>query len=297
MWFRSRLRPAKRALGRVIEHGWVLGFRALAALMRRDVRRWSSPGGQQVLVVAPHPDDEAIGCAGTVLLHAQSADRVCIAVATDGGRSRAIPDRNAICRLRRREADDAARLMRVDRLHWIGLPEGQWNIPDLQQALAALIEEIQPAIIYAPSRIDFHPEHFQVAHALALALDSSRNPSTRSTRIRIYQIQVPLNPLITNLVADVSAVRTASDAALRAYVSQSGSIQGAYRQRRYGASWHGIAGQAEEFCELTVERYVALHSQPPAMWPRVFRGLRYFPLSDPLAYLAGMTERRKIHAH
>jgi hypothetical protein len=33
------------------------------------------------------------------------------------------------------------------------------------------------------------------------------------------------------------------------------------------------------------------------LWPQVFRGLRYFPLSDPLAYLAGMTERRKIHAH
>jgi LmbE family N-acetylglucosaminyl deacetylase len=279
MWFRSCARLAKRALGRGIEHGWLLGFRALAALMRRDVRRWSSPGGQQVLVVAPHPDDEAIGCAGTVLLHAQCGDRVCVAVATDGGRSMAIPDRNAICRLRRREAGDAARLMRVDRLHWIGLPEGQWNIPDLQQALAALVE------------------HLQVAHALALALGGSRNPSTRNTRVRIYQIQVPLNPLITNLVADVSAVSTDSDAALRAYASQSGSIQGAYRQRRYGASWHGIAGQAEEFCELTAQRYVALHSQPPALWPQVFRGLRYFPLSDPLAYLAGMTERRKIHAH
>jgi N-acetylglucosamine malate deacetylase 1 len=297
MSFRARLRPAKRALGLLIEHGWILGFRALAALMRRDVRRWSSPGGQQVLVVAPHPDDEAIGCAGTVLLHAQSGDRVCVAIATDGGRSMAVADRNALCRLRRREAEDGARLMRVDRLHWIGLAEGQWSTADLQPALSALIEEIQPDIIYAPSRIDFHPEHLGVAHALALALDASRSQSMRNTRVRIYQIQVPLNPLITNLVADVSAVKAGSEAALRAYVSQTGSIQGAYRQRRYGASWHGIGGEAEEFCELTAQRYIALHSQPPALWPQVFRGLRYFPLSDPLAYLAGMTERRKIHAH
>jgi LmbE family N-acetylglucosaminyl deacetylase len=291
------LRPAKRALGLVIEHGWILGFRALALLMRRDARRWSSSGGRQVLVVAPHPDDEAIGCAGTVLLHADARDRVCVAIATDGGRSMAMADRNAICRLRRREAEDAARLMRVDRLHWIGLPEGQWSTPDLQQALSALIEELQPDIIYAPSRIDFHPEHLRVAHALALALGGNRSQFMRNARVRIYQIQVPLNPLITNLVADVSAVKTGTEAALRAYVSQAASIQGAYRQRRYGASWHGIGGQAEEFCELSAQRYVGLHSQPPAMWPQVFRGLRYFPLSDPLAYLAGMTERQKIHAH
>jgi LmbE family N-acetylglucosaminyl deacetylase len=295
MSFRSRLRPAKRALGLVIEHGWILGFRALALLMRRDARRWSSSGGRQVLVVAPHPDDEAIGCAGTVLLHADARDRVCVAIATDGGRSKVIADRNQMCRQRRREAEDAARLMQVDRLEWIGLPEGEWSTPELQQALAALIQQIRPDIIYAPSRIDFHPEHLRVAHALALALDGS--DAAHDMCVRIYQIQVPLNPLLINLVADVSPVKSASEAALRAYVSQAGSVQCAYRQRRYAAAWHGIAGRAEEFHELPVQRYVALHRQSPAQWPQVFRGLRYFPLSDPLAYLAGITERQKIHAH
>jgi LmbE family N-acetylglucosaminyl deacetylase len=296
MSFRSGLRPVKRALARVIEHGWTVGFRTLALVMRRDARRWSSSGGQQVLVVAPHPDDEAIGCAGTVLLHARSGDRICVAIATDGGRSMAMADRREMRLQRRREAGLASRLRRVDRLEWIGLPEGEWSTPDLQRPLAALMEEIEPDIIYAPSRIDFHPEHFRVAHALALALGASRSPAIGDIRVRIYQVQVPLNPLITNLVADVSTVKTASEAALRAYVSQAGSIQSAYRQRRYGASWYGIAGQAEQFCELPAQRYVALHRESPALWPKAFRGLRYFPMTDPLAYLAGMSERRRIQA-
>jgi LmbE family N-acetylglucosaminyl deacetylase len=293
MSFRAQLRPLKRRLGLIIEYCWRLALRAAAAVTRPNATRWSSSGGQQVLVVAPHPDDEAIGCAGTVLLHVQSADPVWVAVATDGGQSRAVADDADV---RRREAGVAARLLRVDRLEWIGLPEGECSVFELQRHLAALIQRCKPLIIYAPSRIDFHPEHFKVAHALALALQQAGVALLRDIRVRIYQIQVPLNPLITNLVADISSVQAQCEAALRAYASQAGSVQCAYRQRRYSATWHGIAGVAEEFWELSAQRYIDLHHAPPAAWPKVFRGLRYFPLTDPLAYLAGLGERRRMRA-
>jgi LmbE family N-acetylglucosaminyl deacetylase len=296
MSFRSGPRALKRALARLIEGSWRLGWRAAALTKRGDARRWSSPGAQQVLVVAPHPDDEAIGCAGTVLLHVQAGDRVCVAIATDGGRSKAMADPAAMRWQRLQEALDAARLMRVDRVVWIGLPEGEWCPSDLQQPLAELMAQLRPDIIYAPSRIDFHPEHLQVAHALALALAGLPTPQSHDIRLRIYQIQVPLSPVISNLVADVSAVQSASDAVLRTYASQSASVQCAWRHRRYSAAWHGIAGAAEEFFELSAQRYAAMHGAPPAQWPQAFRGMRNFPMSDPLAYLTGMAERRRIRA-
>jgi hypothetical protein len=83
---------------------------------------------------------------------------------------------------------------------------------------------------------------------------------------------------------------------LHAYASQAGSIRCSYRQRRYSAVWHRIVGVVEEFWELSAPGYAALHSEPPRCWHQVFRGLRSFPLSDPLAYLAGMAERRRIAA-
>jgi len=296
MSFRSRLRPIKGAMARGIEVLWRLVFTVTAHVMRPDARRLIPTGADRVLIVAPHPDDEAMGCVGTALLHVRSGDRVCIAVATDGRQSKVIADPTEMARQRRRESSNAASLMHIERLELLDLPEGDWSIGQLQAPLRALIEEIQPGVIYAPSRIDFHPEHFKVAHALALALGQISTPLMDNIRVRVYQVQVPLNPLMSNVVTDVSAVVEDYEAVLRTYESQVGSIRCAYRQRRYSASLHRIAGQAEEFWELSAQRYAALHAEPPARWANVFRALRDFPLSDPLAYLAGLNERRRIRA-
>lgn len=294
MSFRSALRPVKRVAARVLQQCWIRGLRTASLLSHRNASQWRSSGGQRVLVVAPHPDDEAMGCVGTVLLHVQSGDCVCVAIVTDGRMSKVIADAAEVARLRRREADEAARLMQVQRFEWIGLPEGDWSVPALKDSLRSLIKEIQPDIIYAPSRIDFHPEHHRVAHALALAMGEIGTLRDHGLRVRIYQVQVPLTPILANLVTDVSAVYPQCEAVLSAYRSQAGSVACTYRQRRYSASWHRIAGQAEEFWELSSPRYVTLHGALPTLWPNVFRGLRNFPLTDPLAYLAGMRERHKL---
>jgi LmbE family N-acetylglucosaminyl deacetylase len=294
---KSALRPAKRVAARALETLWRVAFGAAAQITRGGARRWASAGGQRILVVAPHPDDEALGCVGTILLHVRSGDRVCAAIATDGRRSRSTTNDPAEMALqRRREATDAARLMRIDRLEWLGLPEGEWRALDLQHLLKTLIDEIAPDVIYAPSRVDFHPEHFKVAHGLAMALAETGMARLRSTRVRVYQVQVPLTSVMTNLVADVSAVSSECEAVLHAYASQAGSVQCGYRQKRYSASWHRIEGRAEEFWELSAETYVALHRESPALWPSVFRGLRQFPLTDPLAYIVGIRERYRLIA-
>jgi LmbE family N-acetylglucosaminyl deacetylase len=289
---KSALRPLEDAVVRAVERIWGLGFTASARFVRPNTARWTSSGGHQVLIVAPHPDDEAIGCAGTALLHVGAGDRVCVAIATDGRRSRVIPDPTEMSQCRRREAGVAAQLMRVHRFEWIGLPEGEWSVSALSDCLRALIKEMKPDIIYAPSRIDFHPEHFKVAHTLALVLADADD---WQGRVRVYQIQVPLTPLLCNVVADVSALIPQCEAVLRAYTSQAGSVRCAYRQRRYSAQMHGMAEQAEVFWEMTGKRFIELHGAAPTQWPNAFRGLRSRSFSDPLAYLVGRKERWRLH--
>ena len=286
---------AKRVLQATAESIWGYGFTVANRLFHPQVNFWSSPGQQHILVIAPHPDDEAIGCAGTLIRHKRGGDEVCVAYITDGRQSRALGlDAQEMVRRRRQEAEAGAKALDIDRFEWFGFPEGEWTVGQLQPRLQALIKEFVPHIIYAPSRIDFHPEHQKVAYALAqlLSIEPVESPTIQ---IRIYQIHVPLTPSLTNLVVDTSAVATESAAVLSVYVTQYESISRTVRQRRYAALLYGVEKQAEEFWQLSAHRYCLLHSLPPTDWSaHTFRGLRFRPFSDPLAYLHGFSERRRL---
>jgi LmbE family N-acetylglucosaminyl deacetylase len=278
-----------------VESIWGYGFAVANRLFHPQINFWSSPGQQHILVIAPHPDDEAIGCAGTLIWHKRGGDTVCVAYITDGRKSRALGlNAQEMVRRRRQEAEAGAKALGIDRFEWLGFPEGGWTVGQLQPRLQNLIEEFVPHIIYTPSRIDFHPEHQKVAYALAQLLPPNSVESP-TLQIRIYQIHVPLTPLLTNLVVDTSDVAAETAAALSVYVTQHDSIFRTIRQRRYAARLYRTEKHAEEFWQMTAHRYCLLHSLPPTCRPiHTFRGLRFHPFSDPLAYLQGLSERLRL---
>lgn len=273
---------------------WRATFAGLARVGHRRARRWDSAGGQRVLVVAPHPDDEIVGCGGTLLRHVQRHDRVSVVVVTDGRRSRALPlAEDEMAGVRRREAVAAAESLEAS-LIWLGLAEGEWRGDVLRRSLGTLIDELGPDLIYAPSRIDFHPEHRRVAYALANALDGSRHRPV----VRVYQVQVPLTALLTNLVVEIEPVRSRLQAATDRYLSQRHIIRGARRLKGYAGAAYGRGGLVEEFWELPAGEFVRLHEAPalPQADGRAFRGLRPHAPSDPLAYWRGRRARRRLAA-
>ena len=284
----------KRAVQGAFESLWAFGFRLAGRLLRprpRIVRPGAGSGeGRPVLVVAPHPDDEVAGCAGALLEHRRRGDRVIVACATDGRRSRAFglgPDEMAA--RRRGEAEDAAGVLGVE-LEWLGIREGRWQLEELTGRLRELLRRHEPDLVYAPSRVDFHCEHERVARALAAALGDGPAPR----RLRVYPVQVPLTATLANVVVptrDLPRVRRA----LRCYVTQLGALSCCLRPRRYSAGLYRLPGPAEEFWQLDPGQYRRLHHQPPER-PLVetFRGLRHYAWSDPLAYLRGLGERRRL---
>src|SRR5262249_8392633 len=113
---------------------------------------------------------------------------------------------------------------------------------------------------------------------------------------RAYAIYVPLTPLLTNVAVDVSAEAQTIEAALAAHQSQAHSIQRTLRLRGYAARMHGAERLAETFWELDAASYIALHESPPETWTdtKHYFGVRLRAFRDPLAYLAGLKERRAL---
>lgn len=286
---REPVRERASALATLV---WQCGFLAAGRLRRVSARRWSTTGKERVVVIAAHPDDEAIACSGTILLHGSSGDEVVVVIATDGRLAGAAATPQEVAALRRGEAEQAARLLQVERLEWLGLPEGAWRVEDLERRLTDVLERLAPTVVYAPSRVDSHLEHFAVAHAFGRALRLL--PPARAPSVRVYQVQVPLTRVLTNLVADVSKVAVQAAPALRAYESQYGAIERVYRRRRYGALAHRVAGAVEEFWELSAHEYSELHRASPVEWGGKFRRMQRFAWTDPLAYLLGSAERRRL---
>lgn len=268
---------------------WGMGFAALGRRQRPHVTSWVDMPCQRILVVAPHPDDESVGCAGTIMRHKQAGHSVCLAMITDGRRSRALGlPASEMARRRQTEVTVVAQALGVNECLWCGLPEGDWLPAQLCQQLQPFLSRFQPDIVYAPSGLDFHPEHQRVAAALAPILPADMP-------VRIYQIQVPLTATLTNRVIDVSEYEALITAVLDLYQTQQGSIGTIMRLRHYTALYYGIGQYAEPFWELNGAQYqqlstiMQLHCTSPPL-----RGVRYRSFTDPLAYVKGRRRRQEV---
>jgi LmbE family N-acetylglucosaminyl deacetylase len=134
-------------------------------------------GLRSALVIAPHPDDEALGCGGLVAALAERGADLAVVFVTDGGashpRSRKWP-RPRLAALRAEEASAALAALGASgatRLH-LGLPDAGIvrGGPDWRRAVertAQLASALRPALVLAPWRRDPHRDH-RDAHALTL---------------------------------------------------------------------------------------------------------------------------------
>lgn len=283
---------AGQALSALSATAWTSSLRVIGRA-GPSPRTWTSRGGLRALVIAPHPDDETAGCGGTILLHRAAGDEVTVVHVTDGRLSRALGiGADAMATRRRSEASASTRLAEVNRWEWLGLREGDWSDGELQRPLDTLLREIKPQIVYAPSRVDFHPEHRRVARVLA---QSPALLDLREALVRIYQVNVPLTQVLVNLVAPIESVMPLARLTAEQYESQGESLRGPLRLKRYAAATCGCRVAAEEFWELSPARYASLHEEPPRPLPsEPFRGLRRLAMTDPLAFTRGRTERRRL---
>lgn len=121
-----------------------------------------------VLVVAPHPDDEVLGCGGTIARMSELGE-VHVAVVTAG---RAPRFAAAQARAVRREAKAAHRLLGVAHTHFLDLPAAELDTvahADVNAALQEVVRRVGPRTILAPFPGDIHLDHQLVFRSCLVA--------------------------------------------------------------------------------------------------------------------------------
>ena len=170
------------------------------------------------------------------------------------------------------------------------LPEGAWALDRGTDHLVAILSDVRPDLVYGPSCVDYHPEHVKVAVALGRALTAVSPQS----RVRAFEIGVPLTPILTNCRVDVEPVRAIKQQALAAYRSQRATIDTIRRLNRYTRRLCGTSGEAEVFWETSARTYGRIMSAAPLPDARQFYGVRSRPFGDPLCYLVGLRARSRM---
>lgn len=212
---------------------------------------------RSVLVLAPHADDETLGCGGTLALLKRQGSVVTVVVVTDGAGGDPLGQAGSdIVAIRRREADAAMAILGVtNRVFW-SEPDGKVaDTGALRGRLAKLVDEAKPDWLFLPSTLDYHRDHVAAGEA---ALGAMRL-SSRRPRCFAYEVWSPLR---ASHVVDIGATMDVKLAALDAYASQLSvldyrtAVKGlnAYRSLYCG----GPPGYAECFLEIPPARRFSL---------------------------------------
>ncbi|MFL6353873.1 MAG: PIG-L deacetylase family protein [Bryobacteraceae bacterium] len=120
-----------------------------------------------VTVIAPHPDDEILGCGGTIAAHCAAGDQVTVVLLTRGNPAIFPPD--LIARTRQ-EFEQVHRMLGVrEQILLDFLAPGLEEVPTYEVAdqLRQIFQKTRPQIVYTPFGGDLHSDH-KVAYMATL---------------------------------------------------------------------------------------------------------------------------------
>ncbi|HVR37629.1 MAG TPA: PIG-L family deacetylase, partial [Thermoanaerobaculia bacterium] len=167
--------------------------------------------GERLLVLAPHPDDEVIGCGGLVAQHLREQRAVRVLVATDGAEA-------GDAAIREEESRSGLAILGDAEIEFL-----RFRDRALDDSVASAIREqliaFHPDLILVPSPIEIHPDHAALARAFCelVQRDASLFAELAIARVAFYEVGQPLRP---NAIVDISDVAELKWTAIAEHKSQ-----------------------------------------------------------------------------
>ena len=136
----------------------------------------------KVLIIAVHPDDETLGCGGTLLKHKANGDEIHWLICTTIDKS------HSYYETREKEIEKVSNLYGFDSVHNLRLKTMQvdeYSMSELVDKISKVINEVKPNIIYLPFKGDVHSDHRKIFEASFSCTKTFRYPFIK----KIYMIE------------------------------------------------------------------------------------------------------------
>ena len=137
----------------------------------------------KVLVISPHPDDETLGCGGTLIRHKKEGDEIHWLIMTNVNSSE-----KKIHSVKEKEIEEVSKAYNFDSTSRTKFLTSELDLAprkEIIQVISKVFEEIQPNYLYLPFKNDIHSDHSIVFDAAASCTKSFRYPYVK--KVMIYE--------------------------------------------------------------------------------------------------------------
>ena len=166
---------------------------------------------KKVLVISVHPDDETLGCGGTILKHKYNNDEIYWLIITKadenlGFTKRFLEDREKQINI----ISESYGFKNVYKLGFLTTKLHTIDFSELIDSISQVINEIKPEVVYMNNRSDIHTDHQIAAKAVISCTKSFRYPFIK--KILMYECisetdiapSLPENLFIPNVYSDIT---------------------------------------------------------------------------------------------
>ena len=119
-----------------------------------------------ILIFAAHPDDEVLGCGGTIAKFSQKREKVVSVVFSYGEKSNPLLDPKFLTDKRKKESEKACKILGTNEILFLGVEDKPFSNgigKDLDDELKKIIKKYKPEVIFTHCIDDPHPLHRAVA--------------------------------------------------------------------------------------------------------------------------------------
>ncbi len=144
---------------------------------------------KKILVIAPHADDEILGCGGTIAKFTKLGHQVFVIILTNASLGAPELFSNTEIKKIRNESLAANKIIGTKKLYFEDLPGlilNQIPLYKISNLIEKYIFNINPNLVFIPSNLDIHSDHKVVFNAAKIALRP--NKKSKVEKILSYEV-------------------------------------------------------------------------------------------------------------